>query len=119
MLIVVIYILTCASCVSYYLRERRGEFNALLHLVIPVAGALVFIPVLLAGLGIDFGGLGIQPLGYPATIAPWVIYTWIAIGLIVLGYVLATDKSRLAQTRLLFTADPAGQSSQHENRITG
>ena len=73
-------------------------------MVVPVAGALVFVPVLLAGLGIDFGGLGIEPLGYPATIAPWVIYAWLALGFIVLGYFLATDRSRIAQTRLLFTA---------------
>lgn len=111
-LIVVIYILTCASCVSYYLRERRGEFNVLLHLVVPVLGALVFIPVLLAGLGIDFGGLGIQPLAYPATIAPWVIYAWIVIGLAVLGYFLVRDRSRLGQTRKLFTEAVGGGHEQ-------
>lgn len=107
-LIVVIYIMTCASCVSYYLRERRAEFNVLLHLIIPVAGVVVFIPVLLAGLGIDFGGLGIQPLGYPATIAPWVIYTWVALGIVVLGYFMVTDSQRIAQTRELFTEAAGG-----------
>jgi amino acid transporter len=111
-LIVVIYILTCASCVSYYLRERRGEFNLLLHGVIPVLGVLVFVPVLLAGLGIDFGGLGIQPLAYPATIAPWVIYAWLAIGAGVLGYFLVRDRRRLAQTRELFTEAVGGGHEQ-------
>jgi amino acid transporter len=105
-LIVVIYILTCVSCVSYYWRERRGEFNVLLHLIIPVLGALIFIPVLLAGLGIDFGGLGIQPLAFPATIAPWLIYAWVGLGLVVLGYFLARDKRRLSRTGLLFEAEP-------------
>jgi hypothetical protein len=103
-LILVIYIMTCVSCTVFYLRERRHEFNAVLHLVVPVARALVFLPVLLAGLGIDFGGLGIEPLGYPATIALWVIDAWLGQGFIVLGYFLATDRSRIAQTRLLFTA---------------
>jgi hypothetical protein len=35
-----------------------------------LAGAVVFVPVLLAGLGIGIGGLGIVPLAYPASIAP-------------------------------------------------
>jgi hypothetical protein len=80
----------------------------LLHLIVPAAGVVVFIPVLLAGLGIDFGGLSIQPLGYPATIAPWVIYTWIALGIAVLGYFMVTDKQRIAQTRELFTEVAGG-----------
>ena len=74
--------------------------------------------MLLAGLGIDFGGLGMEPLGYPATIAPWVIYAWLGLGLIVLGYFLVTDRSRIAQTRLLFTAstsepETAGPERRH------
>jgi amino acid transporter len=104
-LIVAIYILTCVSCIVFYLREHRDEFNPLLHLLIPLAGAVVFIPVLLAGLGIRVSGLGIQPLTSPATIAPWVIYGWMALGLIILGYFFATSRDRIAQTRLLFTAD--------------
>jgi hypothetical protein len=56
---------------------------------------------------LDFGNLGIQPLRYPATIAPWVVYSWVALGCGVLGYFLLSDRRRINDTRLLFTADPA------------
>jgi hypothetical protein len=68
-----------------------------------VAGAVVFIPVLLAGLGIGIGGLGIVPLAYPASIAPWVIYAWVAAGLLVLGYYYLRHRERIGMTRMLFT----------------
>jgi hypothetical protein len=40
------------ACLVYYLRQRRSEFNRLLHGVIPVVGLLVLVPVFLAGAGI-------------------------------------------------------------------
>jgi amino acid transporter len=51
-LYIAIYILVNLACVAYFLRYRRAEFNWLKHLVLPVAGAAVFAPVLLAELGI-------------------------------------------------------------------
>ena len=36
----------------------------------PVVGTLIFIPVLVASFGIDFGGLGIVGLTPPASAAP-------------------------------------------------
>jgi len=51
-LYIAIYILVNLACVAYFLRYRRAEFNWLKHLVLPVAGAAVFVPVLLAELGI-------------------------------------------------------------------
>jgi hypothetical protein len=47
-------------------RERRAEFNVLLHGLIPLAAFVLFIPVLLAAFGADFAGLGITPLAFPA-----------------------------------------------------
>jgi len=41
-------------------REHRDELNPLLNIVVPILGILIFIPVLLAAFGIDFGGLGIS-----------------------------------------------------------
>jgi amino acid transporter len=106
--IVAIYMATGLSCIAYYLRERRAEFNVLLHGLIPLATFVLFIPVLLAALGVNFAGLGITPLASPANDAPFVIYGWLLLGIGVLIYFLATDRSRIARTGLVFEEPAAG-----------
>lgn len=109
-LIIAIYICTGVSCAVFYLRKRRQEFNPLLHLVVPLLASLVFIPVLLAAFGIDFAGLGIASLESPANFAPYVVYAWMALGLIVLAYFMVTDKARIARTGAVFTEQLSPES---------
>src|SRR3954465_11607028 len=40
--VVVVYIMICLGCVWYYLTKRREDFNVLLHLVLPIGGAVLF-----------------------------------------------------------------------------
>jgi amino acid transporter len=111
-LIVAIYILTCVSCIVYYLRAQRRHFNVLLHLVIPLVGALALIPVLLAAFGIDFAHLGITGLTYPASLAPLICLAWMVLGLVLLGYFMIKDRSRIVETRRVFTEQtPAERES--------
>ena len=42
MVIVAIYILMCAACIGYF--ARRGGFNWLSHLIIPLLGIAAFVP---------------------------------------------------------------------------
>ena len=81
-LVVAAYVTTSISCTVYYLRERRSEFNLILHLLVPAVSALAFLTVLVASFGINFAGLGIQPLTYPANLAPWICVAWVVLGLI-------------------------------------
>jgi amino acid transporter len=104
-LIVAIYILTCLSCVLYYLRAQRRHFNVLLHLVVPVVGALALVPVLLAAFGVDFAHLGISGLTYPADVAPLICLAWMVLGVLLLGYFAVRDRSRIAETRRVFTEE--------------
>lgn len=101
----VIYILTCLSCIVYYLRAQRGHFNVLLHGFIPLVGALALIPVLLAAFGVDFAHLGISGLTYPADLAPLICAAWMVLGLLLLGYFSVRDRSRIAETRRVFTEE--------------
>ena len=111
-LIVAIYVLTCVSCIVYYLRAQRRHFNVLLHLVVPLIGALALIPVLLAAFGIDFAHLGITGLTYPADLAPLICLAWMVLGFILLGYFMVRDRSRIAETRRVFTEQtPAERES--------
>jgi amino acid transporter len=108
-LIVAIYILTCLSCIVYYLRAQRRHFNVLLHLVIPLVGALALVPVLLAAFGVNFAHLGITGLTYPADIAPLICLAWMIAGAGLLAYFMARDRSRIAETRRVFTEEPSEQ----------
>jgi len=84
LIIVLIYILTNLSNLVFFAREKRDELNPIWNVVVPILGTLIFIPVLLAAFGIDFGGLGIVPLGPPANAAPWVVMSWLVFGAVVL-----------------------------------
>lgn len=70
------------SCIVYYLRERRNEINVMLHLLMPAVSALAFLTVLVATFRITLAGLGIQPLTYPESPAPWICMAWMVVGLI-------------------------------------
>jgi amino acid transporter len=102
LIIVVIYILTNLSNIVFYMREQRAELNPLLNVVIPVLGILIFIPVLIAAFGIDFGGLGIAALTAPANAAPWIVLAWLAIGVVVYFYVNSRSPGRIQETATTF-----------------
>ncbi len=102
LIIVIIYILTNLSSMVFYLREHRDELNPLLHIVVPVLGIAIFIPVLLAAFGIDFGGLGIAGLTAPANAAPWVVLAWIVFGLVVFVLLTIRAPGRIQETATTF-----------------
>jgi amino acid transporter len=100
--VVFIYILTNLSSMVFYLREHRDELNPFLHIVVPVLGIAIFIPVLLAVFGVDFGGLGIAPLTSPANAAPWVVIAWFAVGLVVFLLVWTRAPTKIQELEKTF-----------------
>ena len=101
-IVICIYVVTNVSNIVFHLRERRGEFNVLLNLVVPVLGILVFLPALVASLGIDFAGLGITPLGPPANAAPVIVIVWLVLGVAVLVWFRTRAPERVQETGALF-----------------
>jgi amino acid transporter len=69
-LVILVYITTCISVVVMYSRRYRAEFNPWLHGVVPVLGALAFLPPLYY----QYRPLPAYPLRYG---------NWAAIGLFV------------------------------------
>jgi hypothetical protein len=94
--------LTNLSNLFFYLREQRGELNLMWNVIVPIAGTLIFIPVLLAAFGIDFAGLGISALTAPANAAPWVVLVWLLLGAIVFAYLTARSPGRIQETATTF-----------------
>jgi amino acid transporter len=99
--LVAIYIVVNVACMLFYLRERRDEFNPILHLVVPVLGILAFIPGFAAGAGLrifDF----IFPLTWPLSAAGIAVGIWMAIGIAYLVYLYSTNRQRIQDTAKVF-----------------
>jgi len=102
LVVVMIYILTILSNIVFYMREHRDELNPLWNVIVPVLGILIFIPVLIAAFGIDFGGLGITSLTAPANAAPWVVLAWLVLGAILYVYLSMRSPAAIQETATTF-----------------
>jgi amino acid transporter len=102
LVIVCIYILTNVANAVFYLRNERAEFNVVWNLIVPVVGTLIFIPVLVASFGIDFGGLGIVGLTPPASYAPAIVAVWMVIGVILYFYLSSRSPASIKETATTF-----------------
>jgi len=111
-IMVAIYIVFNLSCILYYLRFQRSEFNWFLHLVVPVVGILAFLPVWFTALGIGKAVLKfVSPLSYPDSEVGLIIGVWFLIGLGVLIYLYARHASRLPKMQEVFADDPVAATA--------
>ncbi len=101
-----IYMIFNVSCILYYYRKARAEFNWLLHFAIPIVGTLLFVPVLLSAVGLGKSFLPfVSPLPYPLSLAAVIIAVWYGIGLAYLIYIYARAPRRLDDMKRAFTED--------------
>jgi amino acid transporter len=104
---IAIYIIFNLSCIMFYLRRRRNEFNLLLHGIIPVLGIAAFVPAFFTALGIGGSLLKfVTPLSYPASEAGQAIGIWYIIGLAVLAYLYMRHPQRLPEMKRVFADEP-------------
>jgi amino acid transporter len=111
---IAIYIVFNLSCIMYYARFARSEFNWFLHLVVPVVGILVFLPAWFTALGIGKSVLKfVSPLSYPISETGLIIGIWFAIGVVVLIYLYVRHPARLPKMQQVFSDDamPAAAGS--------
>ena len=105
-IMIAIYMVFNLSCLLYYLRKRRSEFNILLHAVIPILGIAAFVPAWLTALGLGSSFLKfVTPLSYPSSETGLIIGIWFVIGLIVLAYLYARHPERLPEMKKVFSDD--------------
>ncbi len=98
------YILLNIACITYFWRFRREEFNWLLHGVIPVLGALAFIPAFCAGAGIPVFSF-ISALPKPLSYAGPAAAIWMAIGIVYLVVLMARRPDRIAESKRVFAEE--------------
>jgi len=98
-----VYILINISCVAYYWRHRRDEFNWLLHGFIPITGAVLLVPILMTALGVGGSLLRfVAPLPHPISLTGPILVVWYSGGLIYLAYLRRHFPERLQRTSEIF-----------------
>jgi len=75
-LVIVIYMLVCVGSIWMYMRERRQEFNPLIHLVMPLAGIVLFF------FPLYYQFYKAKPT-YPILYANWIAVIYAGLGIIV------------------------------------
>jgi amino acid transporter len=98
------YVLLNVACLLYFLRFRREEFNVIRHGVLPVLGALAFIPAFFAGAGIPAFSF-ISSLPKPLSYAGPVAAIWLVIGVVYLVVLNLRSPDRILQTQRVFEED--------------
>jgi amino acid transporter len=106
-LFVPVYIVIDLSCLAYYWRKQRAEFNWLLHGLVPLAGVVAFVPAFFASAGIKVPGLRfISPLTYPLSRAAAVGAIWMVLGVLYLLWLYARNPERVRDTGKVFLEEP-------------
>ena len=107
-LFVPVYMLINISCLVYYWRYQRAQFNWFLHGLIPLAGVAAFFPAFFAGAGIKFPGFRfIAPLTYPLNRAGLAAAIWMGLGVLFLVWLYRRKPERVRDTGKVFLEEPA------------
>ncbi|HVD15253.1 MAG TPA: APC family permease [Actinomycetota bacterium] len=108
--IIAIYMVVNLACLVFYLREGRGEFNWLLHGVVPVLGIAAFVPAFLTAVGIQAFSF-VSALPYPISLVGRVVGIWYVIGVVILVLLLARRPERLRDTGRVFVEEDAVEAA--------
>jgi len=96
-----IYIAVNISCIVYFWRDRRAEFNVVKHLLFPILGIALFVPGFFTNFGIPIFKF-ISKLSYPLDLAGPVVGAWYAIGIVLMIYYSVRHPERIRDTRKVF-----------------
>jgi amino acid transporter len=95
--VILVYMMVSLACMAFYLRERRDQFNVLLHGVFPVLAILI----LLAPLYYQFAPLP----DYPVRLGNYFAILWIVLGFVALGLAVSQRPQAIAQAEEIFVED--------------
>jgi amino acid transporter len=95
-LLVAIYILANITCIAYFLRRRRSDFNVFLHLVVPILGVAAFVPPWLTAAGLPVFSF-ISRLTPPVSYAGPAVAIWMVLGICYLVWLFVRHPARVAE----------------------
>jgi amino acid transporter len=105
--IIAIYMLVDLACLLFYLRERRSEFNIILHGLVPLAGIAAFIPAFFTGIGVGQSVFSfVTKLPPPYTLVGPIDGIGMGVGVLYLIYLYARHPERVRDTGRIFIEQP-------------
>jgi amino acid transporter len=107
-LLVAIYIVANVTCIAYFRRRRRADFNVFLHLVVPILGVVAFIPPWLTAAGIPVFSF-IPRLAPPVSYAGPAVAVWMVLGLVYLAWLYLRHPARVADVSRVHFDEESGQ----------
>jgi hypothetical protein len=96
--VIVVYMLVSAGCMYWYGAKARGQFNPLLHLVLPIGGIVLFFFPL-------YYQFVKYPPAYPEKYGNWVDIAWVILGLALTAYVVLVRPDKLADIDRVYVED--------------
>jgi amino acid transporter len=96
--VILVYMIVSVGCIVHYTRARRSELNPLLHIVLPLAGiVLFFLPL--------YYQFHVAPPTYPVKIANWVAAVWTVVGIVLTLWVTLMRRDRLRDIERVYVED--------------
>ena len=102
--VVVVYMLVAAGCIKYYLGPGREHFNWFLHLVMPIAGMVLFFFPL-------YYQFYKYPPTYPVKYANWVAIGWLVLGIILTIWLVVARPDKLKDMDRVYVEDETVEPS--------
>ena len=96
--VIVVYMLVSLACITHYAIRRRAPFNPLLHLILPVAGMVLFFFPL-------YYQFYKAPPTYPIKAANWVALAWGVIGIAVTVWLVKRRPEKLRDMERVYVED--------------
>src|SRR5919205_1194008 len=96
--VILVYMIVSVGCIVHYTRERRSELNPLLHVVLPLAGIVLFFFPL-------YYQFYKAPPTYPVKIANWVAVIWTLVGIALTIWVTTSRRDRLRDMERVYVED--------------
>jgi amino acid transporter len=122
-IVIAIYMLINLACILFYLRERRSEFNPLLHGLLPLLGIAAFVPAFFTAVGIGKSVFNfVSPLPAPLTLVGPVDGIAMGVGVVYLIYLYLRAPNRIRDTGRIFidepSAEPATQAPESDTSVS-
>jgi amino acid transporter len=96
--VILVYMIVSVGCIAHYTRAGRAQLNPLLHVVLPLAGIVLFFFPL-------YYQFYKAPPTYPVKIANWVAVVWTVIGIALTFWVMRNRPDRLRDIERVYVAD--------------
>jgi amino acid transporter len=100
------YVVVCIAGIAYFWRERRDRFNPLVHLVLPLIGAGVFV----VAIWYQYNPLPPYPIRY----ANWIAPAWLLLGVVVMLVLAVRRPQALENARAVYVAEEAEHPGELE-----